>query len=297
MKITIINPSGPQRFKGLSSHLKVLEPFGTVTTHFAPPLDKSDWPYTAAPASVRARLLEESLLGDSDILMAVRGGYGCQELLPLLDWSKLRASRRKLLVGFSDISALSAAFWSQLGWPSLHGPMPGTAQWADCYGVYSGILAAFSKAACQNVVVPVRHHTGSQEALSGPLFGGCFSVLSQLIGTKWFPSLSSSILYLEDIGEHPARLMRYWEQWRQSGVLDGVLAIVVGDLVGCGREEEDGIGREEVLQEWSRRVEVPFYSSMAFGHGKENTLLGFGYKGQISPSGLCWEFNGDLSDG
>ena len=65
----------------------------------------------------------------------------------------------------------------------------------------------------------------------GKLFGGCFSVLTNLVGTSFLPDLAGHILIFEDIEEHPARLMRYWKQWEYAGILTGVEAVVFGRLV------------------------------------------------------------------
>jgi hypothetical protein len=55
-------------------------------------------------------------------LHAVRGGYGCMRIVDGIDTALLRA-HRKLLIGYSDLTALHA-LWAAEGLPSLHAPMP-----------------------------------------------------------------------------------------------------------------------------------------------------------------------------
>ncbi len=54
-------------------------------------------------------------------LIAMRGGYGSAQLLPLLDPNLLR-SARKALIGYSDITTL-LAWYQRHGLTAIHGPM------------------------------------------------------------------------------------------------------------------------------------------------------------------------------
>ena len=65
----------------------------------------------------------ERALGDPGIraIIASRGGYGTQRIVDRPQWSRLR-SDPKLLVGFSDITALHLAAWNGAGIASLYAP-------------------------------------------------------------------------------------------------------------------------------------------------------------------------------
>src|SRR3546814_16096692 len=54
-------------------------------------------------------------------VFATRGGWGCARILPYLDFAKIRANP-KLLVGFSDITALPLAFEARPGFVPIHAP-------------------------------------------------------------------------------------------------------------------------------------------------------------------------------
>ena len=53
----------------------------------------------------------------------VRGGYGAQRVVDLLDWAALAQATPKLLVGFSDVTALHQAFAARLGVATVLGPV------------------------------------------------------------------------------------------------------------------------------------------------------------------------------
>ncbi len=79
--------------------------------------------YLAGSDAHRARQVEWALtLPEARAVMAARGGYGTTRILPLIDWRKA-VRRRKLIVGFSDLTAVLSYLSTRLGFPCLHGPM------------------------------------------------------------------------------------------------------------------------------------------------------------------------------
>ena len=62
---------------------------------------------------------------DPDVaaVFCARGGYGVQRMVDLLDWDALAAAGPKVLVGFSDVTALHQAFGARLGASTIHGPV------------------------------------------------------------------------------------------------------------------------------------------------------------------------------
>ena len=265
------------------------------------------WAYAAAPASDRAKALTNALAetGTKAILCA-RGGYGASDILHLLPWDRIKKLPEKMLVGFSDVSALHAAFYTLCGWRGIHGPMPATQLWnkdGETRDIGSLLeLIDGNKVGGSMGLAPV----GSAIAgnVSGVLFGGCYSVLTNLIGTPYLPrSLKGHILFFEDLDEHPARLMRHWNQWLQSGLLDGVKAVVIGNLLKLGQNIPDNA--PFVVTEWAKRCPVPLFKSEAFGHLSPNFPLGFGSLADITCNldtsksskpnwSLKWNFKKDL---
>ena len=235
---------------------------------------------------------------ESSVVLCARGGYGASDVLPLLPWDQLRknAATPKLLIGFSDTSALHSALWRQLGWVGLHGPMPATTLWPE--GAIENrqispdighLLELVSGQALGGGITlqGVAPHPGGQGAptsrvLEGWLFGGCFSVLTNLIGTPYLPeSFEGAILFFEDIGEHPARLARFVNQWEQAGLLRGVRAIVWGSLTQLGQNIPDCAPC--VYSELTRRVGgIPTFHSSEFGHVAPNWPLGIGTRARIA---------------
>ncbi len=247
------------------------------------------WPFAAGSFKARLEQLSAALLApDVDIILAARGGYGASDLLPHLPWTQLKNVKPKLLIGFSDISALHSALYTQLDWPSLHAPMPGTELWqkndprdVDCLiGLMHGSRS------------PVEWEVESLQqnlplATEGWSYGGCLAVLTNLIGSPYFPkTLFGSILFWEDIGEHPARILRFINQWVQSRALEGVRGIVLGRFVGC--EVAELCTEAQLKNEIATRLDIPVWSTQLFGHCAPNWPLPIGLKMTITNGKLRW---------
>ena len=123
------------------------------------------------------------------------------------------------------------------------------------------------------------------EKIEGKIFGGCFSVLTNLIGTPFMPILDKHILFLEDIAENPGKIMRYFDQWLYSGILKNVKAIVVGSLESCDSEE---ISYQDIVERLQSKTKIPVFYTKEFGHGIPNYPLGYGSHATIENGELTW---------
>ncbi len=293
LTVRLIRPSSRELENILSSRLLSLRSKNLTIRFEDLPSDPS-WAYTSSTILDRVAALNEALLEkDTDFVMAARGGYGASDLLPHLPWELLKNTPPKFLIGFSDISALHSALYSKLGWPSIHGPMPITGLWNkntsldtdELLGLMRSIkgVSAGSGNLPVSLVVSPESTPRHLSTLSGPLFGGCFSVLTSLIGTPYFPrSLKDHIIFIEDIDEHPGRLMRALNQWLLGDCLIGAKALVVGYLRSMGEKIPDNASF--VLNRIATRVApLPVYHTPLVGHTSPNFPVVIGATASIKP--------------
>jgi muramoyltetrapeptide carboxypeptidase len=215
-------------------------------------------------------------------IFCARGGYGAMRILPGVDPAPLLVSP-KLLVGFSDITALHALL-NRAGLATVHGPVltqlgraPGAA--------VDHLLALLTQApppdadgspgpgaglVGQAVIRPGR--------VEGPLLGGSLTLLAHLCGTPWQPSLAGAILAIEDVDERPYRLDRYLTQLRLSGALRGVAGVALGLFTDC---DAPGIHGLEVVREWAAELGVPAVEGFPFGHEDGNLALPLGARATL----------------
>ncbi len=223
-----------------------------------------------------ARRLAElhAALADPDIraVFCVRGGYGATRLLAQLA-PQTPPGRAKLLVGFSDITALH--LWLQAhGRMSIHGPVltqlarlaPST-----CTRLFDLLESAHPAAPLSG---DASYVAGSAE---GPLLGGNLSVVTRLLGTPYMPPLDGAILLLEDQGERPYRLDRMWTHLRLAGVFERVRGIALGSFTGC-EEPQASYSSAEVLRELAQSVGLPCAAGFPVGHGDLNEPVPLGVR-------------------
>lgn len=247
----------------------------------------SAWPYCAASIQHRANALTEALLEDkSDAVMWARGGYGASELLEVLPWTSIKAAKPKPIVGFSDVCAVQSALYVMTGRVSVHGPMPSSSLWRKDGGHDVDDLLKILRGQKTAGQMPVRSHK-TQARIQGKLFGGCLSVLTSLIGTPYLPkSLSGHILMFEDISENPGRVVRMLNQWRQSGTLAGVAALVFGAFTDLGNGLPNN--SEILFQEITTRFDLPIFTTDRFGHVSPNQPFVIGSDATIDNNELIW---------
>jgi len=159
-------------------------------------------------------------------LVALRGGYGSAQLLPLLHHLR-PALAPKLFIGYSDTTALLSWLTCAGGVAALHGPMLDArlSKGAEGYDERSFLSAVRGESGVE-LAPPGLTTLRSGEAM-GFLFGGTMAMLVASLGTPYaFMPPGECVLFLEDVNERPYRLERMLTQLRQAGVLARARALV-----------------------------------------------------------------------
>ncbi len=207
---------------------------------------------------------------DTRAIVAARGGYGLGRIAHLVDTAALRADP-KWLVGFSDVTALHVEAQAA-GVMSLH-------------ATNVGGLAAGSARIRQRFIDALEHperprHYEQLErwqggVARGPLLGGNLTVLSfAALSGRWRPP-PGAVLALEDVTELPYRIDRTLTALLQSGLLQQLGAVLIGDFTDCGPGRH-GVSAQTVLRERLGGLGVPILSGLHFGHGPQNEPLTLG---------------------
>ena len=233
-----------------------------------------------------ADLIQALTAVDCENILCARGGYGVTDLLPRLPYEKLPVTKR--VVGYSDISALISALWTQRGCVGINGAMPASISWGDMASVEMQILVGIMAGEITRGELALTPSDGA--AVEGVLYGGCLSVLTNLIATPYFPkSLAGYILFFEDINESVPRLFRYLNQWVFSGAMAGIQAVVLGRF--------DNLEGEMVqLEEGFRaRISCPVYVTTVFGHSAPLYPIPVGGYGVIAEGKLKWKIEKPVS--
>jgi muramoyltetrapeptide carboxypeptidase len=202
-------------------------------------------------------------------IVAARGGYGATRILDRVP-PDLVARHPKLLVGFSDVTALHAV-WARAGVRSLHASM--VAFLGDTPEArFERWVRAVEGAPPAPLVGLAAIAPGRAR---GPLLGGNLAVLTSLFGTPHALPLDGAVLFLEDTDERPYRVDRMLTTWRQAGALSRVAGIALGAFTRCD-PGTDGVRVEAVLRERLRDLGVPVVEGVPAGHVDDNLELSLG---------------------
>ena len=282
LNLRIVEPAGripPDNTDVLIRNIDSLEKHGhTVEYTKLPPDEVFD--FHAGPAADRAHALTAALRDDSlDAVICARGGYGASDILDLVAWESFREVRPKTLVGYSDISCLHSALIQAVGWKAIHGPMPGVAGWESLQqpDVASLLRLLENPLGTQQFSLEPLS-TNLREDIEGQLFGGCFSVLTNLLGTRFLQRFSTpTILFFEDISEPPGRWTRYLHQWKRTGQLENVVGVIWAEMT-----EIHGNMKPNMLKRaLADRLDIPCFSLDNIGHCQPNWPIRIGTKAVI----------------
>jgi muramoyltetrapeptide carboxypeptidase len=235
-----------------------------------------------------ARRLSELVAALADrearAVFCARGGYGATRLLMRLA-DMPPPGERKLLVGFSDITALH--LWLQAhGWISIHGPV--LTQLARLPpATHQRLFALLESAAPAAALHGTETFVGGRA--EGRLVGGNLSMLSRVIGTPFMPVLQDCILLLEDQGERPYRLDRMWTHLSLAGVFRQVRGIALGCFTQC--EEKDApYTSAQLLRELALASGLPCVAGFPIGHGDQNEPVPLGVRVRLDADERRLEF-------
>ncbi|MGB3137959.1 MAG: LD-carboxypeptidase [Nodosilinea sp.] len=219
-----------------------------------------------------------AMFADSAVkaLLPVRGDWGSARILPYLDYDLIRANP-KILIGFSDISALLLGIYAQTGLITFHGPHGITSWRADQVEPLRQILVEGAAIAYSNPLLGAdqdrlmrdqgRILTITPGRATGPLVGGNLSVVSSIVGSPYLPDTRGAILFLEDVGEPLYRIDRMLTQLKLAGALNGLAGFAFGQCTACGPGETYGsLTLEEILRDHIQPLGIPAYTGAWIGH-------------------------------
>jgi len=210
-----------------------------------------------------------------------RGGWGTPRLLPRLDFAAIR-KHPKVLVGYSDITALLNGIHQETGLVTFHGPMAGFN--LRPYSLEGWRRALMSTAPIGTLTNPPKEEdelvnrswrtvTVRGGRARGRLAGGNLTLVASLMGTPWEVDTAGAILLLEDVEEELYRIDRMLTQLALGGKLRAAAGVVFGYCTDCPTGDGPTFSLEEILHDHLGTLGVPVFAGFAFGHlGKQLTL-------------------------
>ena len=194
-----------------------------------------------------------------DLLLSMRGGYGCVQLLETIDYSYI-AKNPKAVLGYSDLSALFSALYTQAyntQLPLFHTPMLMELSRLDEIALksFENILESIDPDAYRDYKIPAREEK---------ILGGNLSVLCGLIGSKYLYDFKGSVMFLEDCLEPAYKIERMLYQLKFVGAFNGVKKLFIGEFLDA-----------KFNFSFLDNLKIPYEANLPYGHKiKQSLILG-----------------------
>ncbi len=290
-EVRLVAPAGAiferVRFEIAAENMRGLGLIPTMGSHV-----KERFGYLAGTDEERASDLMDAFRAPNvKAVFALTGGWGAARTLPLLDFETIRANP-KVVIGYSDITALLNALQQQAGLTTFHGPN-GTSRWRPAVAAAAKHIlfdggAPVIKNPVPNFDTLAQHDMRVQTIVPGKaegiLVGGNLTVLTALAGSRYMPDMTGKILFLEDVGEAIYRVDRMLSTLQLSGTLDKISGIVFGGFTRVGNDG-DGYGAfalMDIFDHYCRQANVPAFYGAPFGHIASNSIMPVGTRARIN---------------
>ncbi|HEX7707530.1 MAG TPA: LD-carboxypeptidase [Thermoanaerobaculia bacterium] len=248
--------------------------------------------YFAGTDQDRAADVNRMFADDSiDGIFCYTGGWGSPRILPLIDYA-LIARKPKVIVGFSDITALLNAIYQRTGLVTFHGPVaavnfePYTLEHfrrVVMTAEPAGLLNPPDKRAVEVIDRNNRILRLAPGKASGPLVGGNLTMVASLMGTPFEIDTRGALLFAEDVNEEIYRVDRMLTQLALAGKFEQMAGLAFGRCSRCNME-----GRTFSLEDILRHHfggGKPAISGLSFGHIEQKMTFPIGITATLDADG------------
>lgn len=233
-------------------------------------------------------------------VMAVIGGYTSNQLLPYLDFELIKKNP-KILIGFSDITALQNAIFVKTGLITFSGPCFATlAQTQEPFGFEKEYFKKILIDGASDVEIRESEYWADDEwwktpknkrelkknegwriikkgRAKGIIIGGNLSTFLLLVGTPYCPNFNNKILFLEEDPEIKLGMIeRNLFQLRETGNFSQIKGLVIGRF--GSRLNLDVKDEIDLIKGAFGNYKFPIITNVDFGH--TNPMITFPVGGQ-----------------
>lgn len=229
---------------------------------------------------------------DIDGVVCARGGYGSGRLLPHINYDLIKANS-KVLIGYSDITALLYGIHQKTGLVCFHGPV-GASEYSEF--TEKGFEQVLVKGKAPKFERPKAWEEKTDSAYDftpivegtaeGALVGGNLSLMCSLMGTPYDIDFTDKIVFIEEVGESPYRVDRMLTQLLNSGKLAQAKGVAMGVFNSCETKPDDpdfalSTSLENVLKDRFSDFSIPVLYGLPIGHIDDNATLPFGVQAEL----------------
>ncbi len=251
--------------------------------------------YLAGTDELKAEDFNNFMKDDEvDAILCFKGGYGSIRFLDLIDYEQIKKTP-KLVVGFSDVTALINVIYQKTNVPMLHGEMG--IRFKEAFVEeqdfsFKNLIATLLGTAPKNLLEEVNNlnlekklefKAGLNNPVEGIIVGGNLSLVASMMGTPYEIDTKDKILLLEDVSEEPYSIDRYLATLKISGKLNDAKAIILGYFTNCNKADpnDDTQTYMDVLYEYTKDLTCPVIYNFPTGHDRPFVNVPIGLKAKV----------------
>lgn len=220
-------------------------------------------------------------------IFALRGGYGSMRILDAVDYDAL-ARDPKVVLGYSDLTALLNAITRRTGLVTFHGPVAALSQFGADESAWLR-RAVMQAQPLGTLDAPGAIAVASGRA-SGRLCGGNLTLITALLGTPYEIDTAGALLIVEETDEAPYRIDRMLTQLRLSGALARAAGVLVGRCANCEVDQSHpyaAMPLQATLRDRLGSLGIPVLTELPIGHAGEQWTLPIGLQARMEKCGIA----------
>ena len=294
-RVGLVTPAGPINPEKFQNAIINLENMGLLPVYTQSAFSRKG--YLAGGDDERLADLH-NMIADPEFkaIWCLRGEYGCTRIINKIDYNIIKKNP-KIIIGYSDITALLLAIYAKTGLVGFHGPVaisdvftPFTASQAKSVLFGNTSLPheiPFQTQSVEKFAIGHEPYVIHEGKSSGELTGGNLSLLVCLPNTSFAPSYAGKLVFIEDIGEKPYRIDRMLTYLLESTDLSKASGIILGVFNDCDtQDEESSMTLKQVLTDRLAPLKIPCFYGFTFGHVVDMCTFPVGIKANMDTSNL-----------
>ncbi len=289
--VDIIAPSSA-RDVNLTAIAEIVRSFGLTPRIHDNMIKFGADPFSANTEEIRFEQLKQAIYAeDSKVIWTFRGGYGASRLIPELLKLPL-PTHPKILIGYSDATALHILCIQKYGWSTIHGRTLSefvarklhleevSAMKKVLFGEDKTVfnnLKLLNEASLNHKEISIKNISGDvafTQEIRSEVVGGNLALIQVSLGTPWQFNADNKIILLEDTGEKGYSIDRMLVHLAQAGIFDKALAVIIGDVT-CEPEKDGTMLCDQAISRFADSLNIPVLSCPQVGHGEYNWPIPF----------------------
>lgn len=215
-----------------------------------------------------------------DAIICLRGGYGSIRIVNDLDIEMIKKNP-KIFIGYSDITTLHSALNQKAKLITFHGPMA-TSNFFDIEKfTIDSFIESMENIHPKEIINPVELLSLTKGRTSGIVVGGNLTTLMGDMGTPNELDFENKILFIEEICEPTYKIDRVLTQLLNSGKLNKLNGIILGDFNNCTPASKYDIPLMDLFEDRLKGLDIPIIYNFKSGHCTPMVTLPLGIKIEI----------------